>query len=120
VAVRKLIRDQNDAAAAKAAASARAAASAGAAATAAPAAAAAAAPTAAAAVAAPPIRVVVLEVGAGLNVPTVRHESEEWLNTVPEGQVTLIRVNLDFPLCKLLSFKHGAGERTVCVGAPRT
>jgi len=43
------------------------------------------------------LRVVILEVGAGTNVPSVRMESEGFLSMIDEGLCTLIRVNPDFP-----------------------
>jgi hypothetical protein len=60
-------------------------------------------------------RVVILEIGAGLNVPTVRFQSEELLVMLPQAQCTLIRVNADFPLCKILNIRHtnSGGSRTV-------
>jgi len=43
------------------------------------------------------LKVVILEVGAGINVPTIRSVSENILEMLPEGQCHLIRINLDFP-----------------------
>jgi len=42
------------------------------------------------------LKVVVLEVGAGTNVPSVRANSEEVCTKLPEN-CTIIRINLDFP-----------------------
>ena len=45
-----------------------------------------------------PLRVVILEVGAGGNVTTVRHESEHVFRNVDAVATTLIRVNPELPL----------------------
>jgi len=43
---------------------------------------------------------VILEIGCGMNVTTVRSHSERVLSAFPKGQCTLIRVNPDFPEVK--------------------
>jgi len=45
-------------------------------------------------------KMVIVEIGCGINVPTVRLESQSWLQQLPKGKCTLIRINPDFP-------KHG-------------
>ncbi|KAL6047019.1 NADdependent protein deacetylase, SIR2 family [Balamuthia mandrillaris] len=43
----------------------------------------------------PDASLVLLEIGAGKNVPTVRWSSEQWMASLPHGACTLIRVNMD-------------------------
>jgi len=45
-------------------------------------------------------KMAIVEIGCGINVPTVRLESQSWLQSLPKGTCTLIRINPDFP-------KHG-------------
>jgi len=47
----------------------------------------------------PKKKLVIVEIGCGLNVPTVRHESESWLSKkdIDQSQITLIRINPDYP-----------------------
>ena len=46
------------------------------------------------------LKVCVLEIGCGLNVPTCRYTSEDMVESLHEkdGKATLIRINPDFPL----------------------
>jgi len=48
------------------------------------------------------VKAVILEIGCGLRVPTVRYESESYLR--PGNNCTLIRINVDFPT----SDSHGS------------
>ena len=40
---------------------------------------------------------VILELGCGLRIPTLRKRSEELAARCPKGQVTLVRINPEFP-----------------------
>jgi len=57
-------------------------------------------------------KVVILEVGCGKRVPTVRNESENYIKELGKKDlVTLIRINPDFPECKYghtISIRSGA------------
>jgi len=44
------------------------------------------------------IRVAIVEVGCGNNVPTIRGMTQSLLSSLPEHQGTLIRINPEFPL----------------------
>ncbi len=45
----------------------------------------------------PETRLVILEIGCGITIPSVRTNDELTLSSMPEGQATLIRVNPDYP-----------------------
>jgi hypothetical protein len=43
------------------------------------------------------LRLVILEIGCGISVQTVRWETEGYIREIDNGQCTLIRVNMDHP-----------------------
>lgn len=55
---------------------------------------------------------VILEIGCGINVPTVRVSSERLLQLAPDDTVTLIRINPDHPL---LSQTHVMRNRIISI-----
>ena len=54
-----------------------------------------------------PLKIVVLEVGCGNNVQTVRGQSKSWIRNLPLGSCRLIRVNLDHPEVEVHSDEEG-------------
>lgn len=54
-----------------------------------------------------PLKVCILEIGCGMNVPTCRVEAEQMTQAVMEkgGEVDLIRINPDFPLASFPSVR---------------
>jgi len=44
------------------------------------------------------LKMVILEVGCGNKVPSVRYHTHNYLSSISNGQCTLVRINPDFPL----------------------
>jgi len=66
------------------------------------------------------LKVVVLEIGCGIRVPTVRFQSERYVSDLPAGQCTLIRVNPDYPMFKGSKHEHVISIRSSGLPAIRT
>jgi len=56
------------------------------------------------------LKLVVLEIGAGVRIPTVRENSEKLMKKLPMGQARLIRINPDF---ELADSSHGAVSTSI-------
>ena len=56
------------------------------------------------------LKFVVLEIGAGVRIPTVRENSEKLMKKLPMGQARLIRINPDF---ELADSSHGAVSTSI-------
>ena len=56
------------------------------------------------------LKFVVLEIGAGVRIPTVRNNSEKLMKKLPMGQGRLIRINPDF---ELADSSHGAVSTSI-------
>eukprot|EP01089_Gocevia_fonbrunei_P004257 TRINITY_DN1427_c0_g1_i1.p1 TRINITY_DN1427_c0_g1~~TRINITY_DN1427_c0_g1_i1.p1 ORF type:complete len:405 (-),score=66.67 TRINITY_DN1427_c0_g1_i1:11-1225(-) len=60
------------------------------------------------------LKLVILEIGCGANVPTIRRQSEQTLQKLPAGSTTLIRINLDFPYPDNLTLLEASFVKSLC------
>jgi len=59
------------------------------------------------------LSLVVIEIGCGLRVPSIRKRCEEIHNACPLAQSTLIRINLDFPGSNILAPRSDSDSSTI-------